>query len=160
MQALSDRHYWALAEFRYQLRRFLRRSEEAARATGLEPQQHQLLLAIRGLPEGRDPTIGQLAERLQLQHHSLVGLIDRLERRGLVRRERAAADRRRVHVYLTEEGERALRELSMFHWQELQSIGPGLVRALQRIVAPASRRRGGRHAISQPPGQGDDATAG
>lgn len=133
-RTLSDEHYRALAEFRYQLRQFLRRSEEAARAAGLEPQQHQLLLALRGLPPGREPTIGELAERLQIQHHSAVELVDRLERRGLVRRERGERDRRQVYVRLTAEGERVLGDLAAFHWQELQTIGPELIRALERIT--------------------------
>jgi DNA-binding MarR family transcriptional regulator len=131
---LQDEHYQALAEFRYQLRRFLRRSEDAARAVGLEPQQHQLLLAIRGLPPGYEPTIGELAERLQVQHHSAVELIDRLEQRGLVRRERSQRDRRQVYVRLTPDGERLLEELSAFHWQELQETAPRLIAALSRIA--------------------------
>lgn len=133
-RTLSDEHYRALAEFRYQLRRFLRRSEEAARAAGLEPQQHQLLLALRGLPPDREPTISELAERLQIQHHSAVELVDRLERQGLVWRERGERDRRQVYVRLTAEGERALGDLATFHWQELQTIGPELIRALERIT--------------------------
>jgi len=134
---LQDEHYQALAEFRYQLRRFLRRSEDAARAVGLEPQQHQLLLAIRGLPPGYEPTIGELAERLQIQHHSAVELIDRLEQRGLVRRERSQRDRRQVYVRLTPDGERLLEELSAFHWQELQETAPRLIAALSRITGRA-----------------------
>jgi DNA-binding MarR family transcriptional regulator len=134
-ESLGNEHYWALAEFRHQLRRFLRRSEEAARAVGLEPQQHQLLLALRGLPPQSEPTVRELAERLQIQHHSTVELIDRLEHRGLVQRERYSQDRRRVYVRLTPEGEAALRDLAVFHWQELQMIGPGLLRALQRIIS-------------------------
>ncbi|HYX50470.1 MAG TPA: helix-turn-helix domain-containing protein, partial [Ktedonobacteraceae bacterium] len=78
---ISITEYQTLAEFRYQLRRFLRFSEQAARAAGLEPQQHQLLLALKGLPEGRKATIGALAERLQLTHHSTVELVDRLVER-------------------------------------------------------------------------------
>jgi len=133
-QILRDEHYQALAEFRYRLRQFLRRSEEAARSVGLEPQQHQLLLALRGLPPGREPTIGELAERLQIQHHSAVELVDRLERRGLVWRERGERDRRQVYVRLTPEGRRVLEGLAAFHWQELQTIGPALIQALERIT--------------------------
>ena len=133
-QILRDEHYQALAEFRYRLRQFLRRSEEAARSVGLEPQQHQLLLALRGLPPDREPTVGELAERLQIQHHSAVELVDRLERRGLVWRERGERDRRQVYVRLTAEGERVLGDLAAFHWQELQTIGPELIRTLERIT--------------------------
>jgi DNA-binding MarR family transcriptional regulator len=88
--------YRALADFRYQLRRFLHFSESAAREGGLEPQQHQLLLAVKGAPGGQPPTIGMLAERLQLRHHSTVELVDRMEDRKLVRRARAGEDRRQV----------------------------------------------------------------
>src|SRR5881409_2559150 len=87
--------YQALAEFRYQIRRFLRFSEQMARAAGIEPQQHQLLLAVKGLPEGRRAIIGELADRLQLQHHSVVELVDRLEERGFVQRNRDEGDQRR-----------------------------------------------------------------
>ena len=81
---ISMAEYQALAEFRYQIRRFLRFSEQAARATGLVPQQYQLLLALKGLPNGRKATISELAERLQIKHHSTVELIDRLVKRELV----------------------------------------------------------------------------
>ena len=101
--------YQTLAEFRYQLRRFLRFSEQAARAAGLEPQQHQLLLALKGLPEGSKATIGVLAERLQIAHHSTVELIDRLVERGYIQRCRDETDQRRVLVSLTPQGEEVLR---------------------------------------------------
>src|SRR5512135_1629515 len=93
--------YREMAEFRYQLRRFLRFSELAAPAAGLKPQQYLLLLALRGLPPEMQPTVGALAERLQLRHHSTVGLVDRLERRGLVRRVRGARDRRQILLCTT-----------------------------------------------------------
>lgn len=126
--------YRVLAEFRYQIRRFLRFSEDAARAAGLEPQQHQLLLAIKGLPEGTDPTIGDLAERLQIRHHSVVELIDRLESRGLARRQRSATDRRKVCVELTAEGERVLESLAVEHRGELETAGPALLSALEDLL--------------------------
>jgi DNA-binding MarR family transcriptional regulator len=126
--------YIALAEFRYQLRRYLRFSEAAAREAGIEPQQHQLLLALKGLPEGEEPIVGTLAERLQIQHQSAVGLIDRSEERGLVRRSRGADDRRTVLVALTPEGERILAALSRTHRDELTSAAPALIRALQGLV--------------------------
>src|SRR6266699_1313110 len=119
--------YQTLAEFRYQLRRFLRFSEQAARAAGLEPQQHQLLLAVKGLPEGRKATISALAERLQLAHHSTVELIDRLVERGFIQRCRDEADQRRVLVHLTPQGEEILRKLSLAHHAELCSVGSDLV---------------------------------
>ena len=123
-------NYQAMAELRYQIRRFLRFSEQAARNAGLEPQQHQLLLALKGLPGGTKPTIGALAERVQLQHHSTVELIDRLAARGLLVRLRSTDDRRQVLIKLTAEGEAILKELSLFHLEELQSVGPTVVEVL------------------------------
>src|SRR4051812_27899498 len=101
----TDEDYRAIAAFRAALRRFLHFSEEAARSVGLTPQQHQLLLAIRGAASDEPPTVGQLAEALQLRHNSTVGLVDRLSQAGLVGRETSAVDSRRVHVSLTPEGE-------------------------------------------------------
>lgn len=131
--SLSD--YRALAEFRYQLRRFLRLSEEVAYAADLEPQQHQLLLAIKGLPEGRTATVGEIAERLQLRHHSTVELIDRLVKRGLVERHRDEEDQRRVIVRLLPQGEEILYMLSRRMLLDLQSTGPTLVHALNALLA-------------------------
>jgi DNA-binding MarR family transcriptional regulator len=124
----------AMAELRYQIRLFLRFSENAARAAGVEPQQHQLLLAVRGLPDGLKPTIGALAERMQLQHHSTVELIDRLVDRGFLCRLRATDDRRQVFVKLTRDGENFLKKLSLYHLQELQSTGPKFVKILQSLI--------------------------
>jgi DNA-binding MarR family transcriptional regulator len=126
--------YLVLAAFRYQIRRFLRFSEEAARAAGLEPQQHQFLLAMRGLPQAAEPTVTELAARLQIRHHSVVELIDRLERRQLVRRRRSERDRRKVLVDLTPEGEHLLRSLAVAHQEELASAGPELVRELGALL--------------------------
>ena len=128
--------FQAMAELRYQIRKFLRFSENAARQAGIEPQQHQLLLAIRGLPDGLRPTIGVLAERMQLQHHSTVELIDRLVERGFLCRLRATDDRRQVLVKLTHEGDEFLKTLSLHHLQELQSAGPRFVRVLQELIRP------------------------
>ena len=133
-QEISLTEYQALAEFRYQLRCFLRFSEQVAREMGLEPQQHQLLLALKGLPEGRNATVGDLAERLQLRHHSTVELIDRLAERGLIERSRDEADQRRVLINLTPYGEEVLKKLSVLHRTELQSTGPALVRALNELI--------------------------
>ena len=127
-------NYTGLAEFRYEIRRFLRVSEEAARAAGLEPQQHQLLLALKGAPAGAAPTIAWLAERLQLQHHSVVGLVDRLVEREMVARRRDPGDHRRVLVELAAEGEAVLHRLSLFHQDELRSRARGLISALVSIV--------------------------
>ena len=132
--ALSD--YQALAELRYQIRLFLRFSEEAARKMSLEPQQHQLMLVLKGLPSGMRPTIGALAERMQIQHHSAVELVNRLSAGGLVRRNRSGEDRRQVLLGLTPTGEKVLRELSIGHKAELRSQGPALVAALERTMRP------------------------
>ena len=121
-----------MAEFRYQIRRFLRFSEQAARRAGLAPAQHQLLLAVKAYTG--EPTVGDLAEHLQLRHHSVVGLIDRLAECGLVRRTRAEDDRRQVRVRLTRKGEAVLRRLSLEHRAELGSAGSALAGALQRIL--------------------------
>jgi DNA-binding MarR family transcriptional regulator len=127
--------YRALADFRYQIRKFLHFSEEAARAEGLEPQQHQMLLAIKALDDTRGPTVGHLAEHLLIRHHSAVGLIDRLEERQLVRRVRAIdGDRRQVSVQVTREGEVKLRRLASVHRSELLTSDPGLVKALQALL--------------------------
>jgi DNA-binding MarR family transcriptional regulator len=124
-----------MAELRYQIRRFLRFSENAARQAGIEPQQHQLLLAVKGLPDGAKPTVGVLADRMQLQHHSTVELVDRLVERGLLCRLRATDDRRQVLVKLTNVGEQFLERLSRHHLEELQSTGPMFVKILQTLIA-------------------------
>jgi DNA-binding MarR family transcriptional regulator len=131
---LSHSDYRALSDFRYQIRRFLRFSEEAAAEEGLEPQQHQMLLAIQGLDDPGGPTVGRLAEYLMIRHHSAVGLIDRLEERGLVERVRGDEDRRQVRVRIAAEGMRKLKHLSKLHREELRQTGPALVETLQRIV--------------------------
>jgi DNA-binding MarR family transcriptional regulator len=146
---LSIADYQALAEIRYQIRRFLHFSEQTAREAGLVPQQHQLLLALKGLPTGRKATISELAERLQLRHHSTVELIDRLVERGLIKRMRDETDQRRVIIHLTPQGEQVLRRLSLLHRHELQLAGPAFVRALGALLAGdtamAEVSQGGTH---------------
>ena len=132
MLTLSD--YQSLAELRYQIRCFLFFSEQAARAAGLEPRQHQLMLGLKGLPRDVRPTIGELAERLQIQHHSAVELVNRLAAAGYVRRMRAGEDRREVLLALNPKGERVLRQLSVHHRAELRSAGPELVKALRQAM--------------------------
>lgn len=131
---LSLEEYCALAEFRHQIRRFLSFSEEQVRSAGLEPQQHQLLLAIKGMRDGETATVGKLAERLQLKHHSTVELVNRLERQGFVIRESRQEDRRQVHVRLTAPGAALLRQLSVAHHLELETAGPRLAKALGAIA--------------------------
>ncbi|HVT71717.1 MAG TPA: MarR family transcriptional regulator [Lacunisphaera sp.] len=127
---LQKRHYELLAAWRHALRRFHRFSREAARTAGLAPQQHQALLAIKGFP-GRDfVSVGELADRLQLRHHSAVGLVDRLARRQLVRRQPSATDRRRQEIRLTAQGENLIGRLSAAHLRELRQLRPELRRLL------------------------------
>jgi DNA-binding MarR family transcriptional regulator len=133
--------YRATAEFRYQIRRFLRASEQIAREYGLNPQQYQLMLALKGLPDDHAATIGELAERLQIQHHSTVELADRLSAKGLVRRKRDSEDRRQVLLELTSKGDKTLRELALHHREELRSTGPELVWALKNVLSSIKRNR-------------------
>jgi DNA-binding MarR family transcriptional regulator len=131
---MTNGDYVALAEFRYQLRRFQRHMEEQVRRAGLNPQQYQLVLAVKGLPRGRKSTIGALAERMQLNHNSMVELVDRCQRRGLLRRERNGGDRRQVMLSITGRGEALLRKLGSAARQELLGSGPSLVDAVQRLT--------------------------
>jgi DNA-binding MarR family transcriptional regulator len=133
-QEITLSQYQSLAEFRYQLRHFLRFSEQAARSVGLEPQQYLLLLTLKGLPQGRSATVSELAERLQIQHHSTVELINRMVDRILLERSRDESDQRKVIIHLTPYGEEVLRKLSMLHRIELRSSGPELVHALQAVI--------------------------
>jgi DNA-binding MarR family transcriptional regulator len=129
---LSD--YQALAEFRYQIRRFLRFSEAAVKKAGVERVQYQLMLAIKGMPNGVRPRIRELASRMEIRHHSAVELVNRLEARGFVHRTRANDDRREVLLALTPKGQKVLAELALHHHQELRSSGPELAAALRRIT--------------------------
>ena len=140
--------YRALAEFRYQVRRFLHFSEEQARASGLEPQQHQLLLAIKGLPHGKKATVGELASRMQLRHHSTVGLLDRMAAHGFVKRTRSEEDQREVLIVLTRAGDDLLRRLTAAHRKELETAGAELSNALRSVLrksAPGAVRAAARH---------------
>jgi len=130
---LSAADYRHLAEFRFVLRRFLVFSEEAARAAGLAPQQHQALLAIKGFAEGGAPTIGDLAGQLVIKHHSAVGLVDRLVKSGLVKRQQDANDRRRVTLALTASGEKLLEGLSSAHHDELRMLTPSLKKLFAKL---------------------------
>ncbi|HLW02914.1 MAG TPA: MarR family winged helix-turn-helix transcriptional regulator [Ktedonobacterales bacterium] len=133
---MTKTEYEALAAFRYALRRFLRFSEQTAREAGITPQQHQVLLAIKGFPGRESATISELAERLQMRQHSMVGLIDRIEAQGLVRREPGTADRRQVYVALTPAGETLLHKLALTNRKELR----GMREALQPVLWDDSPR--------------------
>jgi DNA-binding MarR family transcriptional regulator len=134
MKKLTLSDYQALAEFRYQIRRFLHFSEQVVKQAGLERGQYQLMLAIKGMPPGVWPRIRELATRMQIRHHSAVELINRLEAGSFVHRTRAADDRREVLLALTPKGEKVLAELAIHHHDELRSAGPELVAALRRIM--------------------------
>jgi DNA-binding MarR family transcriptional regulator len=122
-EPLSKADFEALARFRFAVRRYLRFSEEAVRRAGLTPQQYQLLLAVKGFP-GRDwATVGELADRLQLRHHSVVELANRAQAQGLVVRTHAPDDRRVVRVSLTAQGEDVLARLVTLHRAELRRVG-------------------------------------
>jgi DNA-binding MarR family transcriptional regulator len=125
--SISKADFESIAAFRYSVRRFLRFSEQAARREGITPQQHQLLLAVKGFPDREHATVSELAERLQMRQHSTVGLIDRSEAQGLVRREQGVVDRRQVFIHLTPAGEAMLQKLSVQHRRELTTMREALL---------------------------------
>jgi len=123
-QALDKKEFETLSDFRYQLRRFLRFSEQVTRRNGITPLQYLLLLHVKGFP-GRDwATVGELAERLQAQHHGVVALISRCEKLGWVERRQGQSDRREVEIHLTASGERMAHKMVRLHRDEL--LGPGV----------------------------------
>ena len=131
---ISKTEYEVLAEFRFALRRFTRFSDSAVEEVGLTPQHHHALLAIKGFP-GRDQiTVGELAERLQIRHHSAVGLANRLEAEDLINRTSSPDDRRKVLISLTERGLLILEKLSAAHREELRRLSPQLRLLLGRIA--------------------------
>ena len=140
-KALTLEDYQSLAEFRHQIRRYLRFSDAAVRGSDLEPRQYQLLLALKGLPPHVRARIGELAEQLQIQHHSAVELVDRLEASGFVQRQRGIQDRREALVVLTPAGEKVLRELVLHHRAELTTRGPALIDALRRVLQDSRKSR-------------------
>ena len=131
----SKAEYEILAEFRYTLRRFLRFSEMAASEAGLTPQQHQALLAIKGFPGRERITVGELAERLQIRHHSAVGLVDRLEASRLIKRSPSTDDRRKVYISLTAHGNAVIEKLSALHHEQLLRLTPQLQSLIARIAS-------------------------
>ena len=139
-QSLDQSDYQRLAEFRYQLRGFLKFSERAASKMGLRPQQHQALLAIKGAP-GEHVTIGILAERLGIRHNSAVELIDRLIVNGLAERRHNPRDHREVLIDLTNRAEQILTNLSLVHRDEIRKLAPLLIELLARFDSEKSKRR-------------------
>lgn len=145
---LDTPHLQRLAEFRYQLRRFLHFSQTAAEQAGLRNQQYQLLQCVGGMPDGLEPTIANVAGRMLLKHNSVVELVDRTIEQGLLRRSTDTEDHRRILLRVTPQGERTLASLAEFHTQELEQSGPELVHALRRVLdanlpsADAQRKAG------------------
>jgi len=129
---ITQADYQALSQFRYLIRCFLEFSQNAAKTVGLQPRQHQALLAIKGFPGSGPVTVGDLAERLRIRHHSAVELVDRLGEAGLVERRHDADDQRKVILILTERAEAVLADLSAAHLDELSRIEPMLTRVLSR----------------------------
>ncbi len=145
---ITAAEYQALAELRYRIRKFVGEGDAIAREAGLEPQQYLLLLAVRGLPEGVEPTIRVLADRLALKHHSAVELIDRMESHGYVRRSRSRDDRRSVLVSLLPRGEKLLEQVARHRISELRASGAALVNAISALLengrpAPGKKQTGG-----------------
>ena len=131
--ASSEYDFVTWSEFRYQIRRYIRTAEAAAREAGLEPQQHQLLLAVRGYPGPGKPTISDLAARLQIRHHSTVELLNRMEEHDLIQR-RPTGVGRSVVVQLTPRGRRALDNVSRRLRPELDETAAQLIEALTRLL--------------------------
>jgi len=134
MAWMTNRDYQTLAEFRYELRKFLHFSEVAAQKYDLTPQQYQAILVIEGFPGRNRVTVGELAEQLQIAAHSAVGLVDRLQSCGLIERHPSQEDRRQVFVQLTKRGRAKLEQLAGAHRRELQTVGPLLVALLKSVA--------------------------
>lgn len=132
---MTLQQYQALADFRYELRRFLRYSEQVTRRHGLTPLQYQLLLQIKSYPERNRATIGALAERLQAKHHGVVALATRCEKLGLIARQTSKDDRRVVYLILSAKGDRALEQLARWHRDEHRALRGRLVVELDEAVS-------------------------
>jgi len=144
---LKESDFRSLAEFRYRIRLFLADSEETARSAGLEPEQFQLLLAVRGMPQGNAATIQHLAARLLVKHNTAVERIDRLARMGLLRRLHSNADHRIVFVELSARGNRMVEKLSRQRMRELRRSGPELIVALTKVISAAAHKRPRKHSV-------------
>lgn len=131
-----------LAEFRFQLRRFLHVSQAAAEQAGLRNQQYQMLQCVCGMPDGIEPTIANVAARMMLRHNSTVELVDRTIEQGFLRRCGDPDDHRKMLLRVTEQGERILASLAEFHMRELEQSGPELVLVLRHILRAKAVRQG------------------
>ena len=144
---LTRADFQRLAEFRFQLRRFLHFSSAAAEESGLRPQQYQLLQCVSGMPDELEPTIAHVAARMLLKHNSAVELVDRTIEQGWLRRVGDPIDHRRIFLRVTPQGERVLESLAAYHLEELEQAGPELIRALRRVLlmnAGPLRVKGGK----------------
>jgi DNA-binding MarR family transcriptional regulator len=137
--SLELAHLRRMAEFRYQLRRFLHVSQMATEQMGLRPQQYQMLQCVVGMPDGMEPTIANVAKRMLLKHNSAVELVDRAIEKDLLRRSGDALDHRRILLRVTPQGERILASLAAIHTRELEQSGPELVRALDHVLRAGKR---------------------
>ncbi|HVN93251.1 MAG TPA: MarR family winged helix-turn-helix transcriptional regulator [Terracidiphilus sp.] len=149
VRKLDVAHLRRLAEFRFQLRRFLHVSQSAAEQMGLHNQQYQMLQCVGGIPEGMAPTIANVAKRMLLKHNSTVELVDRAIDQGLLRRMGDAADHRRILLRVTPQGEGVLAALAEFHTRELEQSGPELVRALNDILGRGKQATSGPRRIKR-----------
>ncbi len=140
--SFTKHQYEQIAAFRFALRKFLRFTEEAAQAVGVTPRQHQALLAIKGYPGREKISVGELAERLQVQHHSAVGLADRLVAEKLIKREPSTEDRRQVHLRLTARGEKTLAQVTLTARSELLRVGPNLRALLGELTRGEAEEAG------------------
>lgn len=131
---ISVEQFRKLAEFRFQLRKFLQFSHAIAEHCGLRHQQYQLLQCVYGMPCELDPTIANVAARMLLKHNSAVELVDRTIEQGLLRRSPDPTDHRRILLRVTQQGERLLASLAGYHMQELDQAGPELIRSLRRVL--------------------------
>ena len=143
-KSLTRADFQCLAEFRFQLRRFLNFSNAAAEEAGVRPQQYQLLLCVSGMPDELEPTIAHVAARMMLKHNSAVELVDRTIEQGLLRRTSDPADHRRILLRVTPQGERVLASLAAYHLEELDHAGPELIRALRRVLSAKASTSGER----------------
>jgi DNA-binding MarR family transcriptional regulator len=150
---VTDADYRTLAEFRHRIRDFLATSAQAARSAGLEPEQFQLLLAVRGMPPGAEASIHVLAEQLYVNHNTAVERIDRLAQMGLVRRAHSAADHRVVLVELSPRGRATLEKLARQRLEELRADGPRLIESLRKVLAATQRISGKKRTAGRPRGR-------
>lgn len=139
--SLSSEQYRRLAEFRYQMRRFLHFSQEAAAGAGLHTKQYQMLQVIAGMPDGMAPTIAAVASRMCLRHNSAVELVNRTIEANLIRKVADPVDHRRLLLQITPSGQRILASLMEYHMRELEELGPELIRALKRVLSIRQEER-------------------